>query len=97
MDNQNDKAYYMCKILRTEGENTVLEGEVFDGEKFEFKVPSQRIAPDQLDPTYTWVQVDRLGKNGNRISIVLPTPSTKLGHRISVDITKIRRNMFLQS
>ena len=92
MDAQNEKAYYQCKILRTEGENTVLQGEVFDGETFEFKVPSYKVAPDKFDPTLTWIQVDRLGKNGMRVSIVLPAPSTKLGHHISVDLTKIRRH-----
>ena len=92
LDSLNEKAFYMCKILRKEGDDTILEGEVFDGEKFNISVPHFAVTPDKVDPTYGWVQVDRLGKNGNRISIVLPRPSDKLGHHISVDITKIRRH-----
>ena len=82
---------YPVQIVRTEGRETVLRGEIFDGESFEFKVMNYLVKPDPDDPQKGWILVEISGRNHNRCSIVLPGPSLKFGDRISVDALKLRR------
>jgi hypothetical protein len=91
LDTLNDKTHYHVEVVKVEGQETVLRGEVFDGERFEFRVPSYLVKPDANNAKMGWVMVDTLGRNNNRFSIVLPTPSLKFGDRISVEAGKIQR------
>jgi hypothetical protein len=91
LDPLHNKTHYHVEIVRTENRETVLLGEVFDGERFEFKVPNHFVKPDTNNPKMGWILVDTLGRNNNRISIVLPAPTLKFGDHISVAAEKIQR------
>lgn len=93
----NEKGWMMCEVLEETHKEYLLQGELFDGTRFELAVP-KTIAVRTEDGKRAWLEVEWQGKEpgGSKVSIVLPKPVLNFGHRISIHESRLNKNIFVK-
>lgn len=93
MDPLNARAHLQCWILDTVGDKITIQGKLFDDTTFVLTLPEWQVKPVQNDPAQrAWIEVEYLGRNKDRVAIVLPAPITDKGANISVKFEHIDRS-----
>lgn len=78
------RAWLKVNKISSNNDNTVLQGEMFDGTLFNFCVPNHGYE-DQGSECPPLVEVGYIGKVGTGIcEVVLPSPSLSHGHNVRV-------------
>jgi hypothetical protein len=88
----NEQVKLLVDILEEGAKEAKVRSEMFDGTEFTIMIPKWKIDKiEHKEKNRGWIVVESHGQGeDNKVSITLPHPILNVGHRVAVDIRRVK-------